>query len=263
MNNALMELHVPAMLETFRIPYTGSGPTCLGMCYDKSLVRALAVSVFVPVPEEICVNIRMGDKVPIIQSFPRFIKPSLGDNSIGITPGSLVRSQEETEKYVDQLYNMYSDRPVLIQEYLEGTEYSIGLIGNPLGGFIRLPILEVDYSQLDPSLPPILGYESKFEPSSPYWTQISYKMAHMSNEVADNVYKCAERLFERCMCSDYARFDFRTDCNGAIKLLEVNPNPGWCWDGKLNKMAGYHNWSYGQLLDAIIAAARKRLKMDE
>ena len=47
------------------------------------------------------------------------------------------------------------------------------------------------------------------------------------------------RLFERLGCRDYARFDFRADARGEIKLLEVNPNPGWCWDGKLNLMAGF------------------------
>ncbi len=47
------------------------------------------------------------------------------------------------------------------------------------------------------------------------------------------------RLFERLGCRDYARFDFRADAKGEIKLLEVNPNPGWCWDGKVNLMAGF------------------------
>ena len=47
------------------------------------------------------------------------------------------------------------------------------------------------------------------------------------------------RLFERLGCRDYARFDFRADARGEIKLLEVNPNPGWCWDGKVNLMAGF------------------------
>ena len=67
------------------------------------------------------------------------------------------------------------------------------------------------------------------------------------------------RLFERLGCRDYARFDFRTAADGEIKLLEVNPNPGWCWDGKLNLMAQWANWSYSDLLRAIIAAASQRI----
>ena len=69
----------------------------------------------------------------------------------------------------------------------------------------------------------------------------------------------SSRLFERLDCRDYARFDFRTDRDGTIKLLEVNPNPGWCWDGKLNLMAGFAGLSYSDLLSMILNAARERL----
>src|SRR6185503_15766320 len=67
------------------------------------------------------------------------------------------------------------------------------------------------------------------------------------------------RLFERLGCRDYARFDFRTDSAGAIKLLEANPNPGWCWDGKLNFMAEYAGMRYADLLRLIIEAAQERV----
>jgi D-alanine-D-alanine ligase len=66
-------------------------------------------------------------------------------------------------------------------------------------------------------------------------------------------------LFERLECRDYARFDFRADSAGRIKLLEVNPNPGWCWDGKLNLMAGYAGIEYAQLLEMILNAAKERV----
>ena len=69
------------------------------------------------------------------------------------------------------------------------------------------------------------------------------------------------RLFERLGCRDYARFDFRTDGKGEIKLLEVNPNPGWCWDGKLNLMAGFQGIRYMELLGQILSAAVERLSI--
>ena len=59
-------------------------------------------------------------------------------------------------------------------------------------------------------------------------------------------------------CRDYARFDFRTDADGEIKLLEANPNPGWCWDGKLNFMATYAGWRYAELLERILEPAQER-----
>jgi len=68
----------------------------------------------------------------------------------------------------------------------------------------------------------------------------------------------SSRLFERLGCRDYARFDFRTDAEGTTKLLEVNPNPGWCWDGKLNLMAANAGMRYPDLLGAVLQAAVER-----
>ncbi|WP_411016505.1 hypothetical protein, partial [Salmonella sp. s30044] len=56
-------------------------------------------------------------------------------------------------------------------------------------------------------------------------------------------------------------FDFRADAKGEIKLLEVNPNPGWCWDGKLNIMAGFMGVRYAELLALILQAAVDRLNL--
>jgi D-alanine-D-alanine ligase len=67
------------------------------------------------------------------------------------------------------------------------------------------------------------------------------------------------KLFERLGCRDYARVDFRADANGTVKLLEMNPNPGWCWDGKFNLMAGFAGHSYGDLLGMIVEAAQVRV----
>ena len=71
----------------------------------------------------------------------------------------------------------------LVQEFLTGAEYSVSLIGNPDQGLRALPILEVDYTRLDAKLPKILGYESKWEPDSPYWTQIKYLEAQLPDHI--------------------------------------------------------------------------------
>jgi D-alanine-D-alanine ligase len=146
-----------------------------------------------------------------------------------------------------------------VQEYLAGAEYSVGLIGNPGVGLVALPVLEVDYSKLDKSLPPILSYESKWEPDSSYWNQIGYREAAIDDGLRRRLTDYSATLFERLECRDYARFDFRCDAAGKPKLLEVNPNPGWCWDGKLNLMAGFGGMDYAGLLNAIIEAAQARI----
>jgi D-alanine-D-alanine ligase len=260
-NDAFMELHVPALLETLDIPYSGAGPSCLGLCYNKALVRGIAQSIDLPVPAETYFN--SDDLAATIPSvFPALIKPNYGDSSIGIGQDAVVHSWEEAIACLGRLREQMPLCPILIQEFLTGPEYSIGIIGNPGQGFRVLPPLEVDYSRLDPGLPRLLSYESKWVPESPYWSQIGYREARLDEESRRKIVDYSSILFERLGCRDYARFDFRADGEGEIKLLEVNPNPGWCWDGKLNLMAEMAGLRYSELLRLIIEAAQERVVAD-
>lgn len=258
MNDPLMELHVPAMLEMLGIPYTGAGPACLGLCYNKALVNGIAQTLDVPVPLETFFN--PDDQSATLPSvLPALVKPNTGDSSVGITQKAVVYSAEELIAYIDSLRATLPGRALLIQEFLSGPEYSVGIIGNPGLTSHVLPVLEVDYSGLQSGLPQILSYESKWEPDSPYWTQIKYHEARIDEETRRKLVDYSSVLFERLACRDYARFDFRADAKGEIKLLEVNPNPGWCWDGKLNYMASYEGMRYADLLRLIIEAAQERV----
>jgi len=256
-NDAFKELHVPAYLEMLGIPYSGAGPACLAMCYNKSLVRALAIQLEIPVPLETYID--ASDQTAHLPSiFPALIKPNFGDSSLGITKNAVVYDAESLISYLDEVQKIIPGQPILIQEYLSGTEYSVAIIGNP-GNYEIFPILEVDYSGLPPGLPPILSYESKWLPDSPYWNDIRYKKADLSEDVSRQLINHSILLFERLECRDYARFDFRENSKKEICLMEVNPNPGWCWDGKMNIMAGFCGIDYAGFLKMVIDAALKRL----
>jgi len=258
-NDAFKELHVPALLEMLDLDYTGAGPASLGICYDKALVRAMAQALDIPVPLE--TYVRASDRLATLPSvFPALLKPAYGDSSIGITKDAVVRDAETLLGYLAQLNESLPGRPVLVQEYLTGAEYSVALVGNPATGLEALPVLEVDYSGLDPKLPKILGYESKWHPDSPYWTDIRYVESTLDADLQREMIGHASRLFEVLGCRDYARFDFRADAQGMIKLLEANPNPGWCWDGKLNLMAGFAGMTYAELLERILDTAWSRIE---
>ena len=259
-NDALMELHVPALLEMLAIPYSGGGPACLALCYDKSWVAAIAQSLGIEVPLESYFD--PNDQAATLPSvFPALLKPARGDSSIGITQDAVVHDPEGLMRYLARLREELPGRSVLVQEFLSGPEYSVGVLGNPGTGIDILPVLEVDYSGLDEGLPRILGYESKWIPDSSYWDQIRYLEATLSDDLRRVLTDASLRLLERLECRDYARFDFRLDAAGVPRLLEVNPNPGWCWDGKLNLMAGFAGMSYSELLGRILEAAITRLGM--
>lgn len=259
-NVAAHELHIPAMLELLGIPYSGATPACMALCYDKGLVRAAAAALGIPVPAEAYL-IADADALPAGVRFPALIKPSCGDGSIGIRRESVVRDAGAAWSYVERLRRELPGRDLLIQEFLPGAEYSVGLIGNPGTGFEALPVLEVDYSGLDAMLPRLLAYESKADPESAYWSDIKYREARLDAAARARLAQYSECLFARFGCRDYARFDFRADVDGEIKLLEVNPNAAWCWDGKLNMMAGFTGYDYPAFLRLILEAAITRTRV--
>jgi len=254
-NDAQLEAHLAALLEMLAIPYSGNGPAALALCYDKSLVRAAAQSVGVPVPDEILLH--DAEALPEI-ALPAFIKPNRGDGSVGITTRSLVQDRAAAEAYVAELRATLPGTPILVQEFLCGDEYGVGLIGNPGDGFKPLPMLEVDYSALDPALPRLLDYGSKTDPKSPYWNDVRYREARLDGATQEQMRAHCAALFARLGLRDYARFDFRADAGGEIKLMEVNPNPAWCWDGKLAHMGKLMGLTHGGVLRLILEAAEKR-----
>jgi D-alanine-D-alanine ligase-like ATP-grasp enzyme/SAM-dependent methyltransferase len=356
-NDALQELHVPALIEMLGLNYTGAKPACLGLCYDKGLVNASAQSLGVPIPHEVYYigsfyqknapseynalefenllnscqdqvkqdfsnicgsaspseshnyrsNIRHTYGVNKLLTFPAFVKPLRGDNSLGITSKSLVNNATELHARVCELYACGLG-DVIIQEYLSGPEFSVGVIGNTGTGFHFLPILQVDFTEIEQrGLVPILGFESKWDPTSPYWTEIKYKRAFLPELVEKALHERCALLFERFGCRDYARFDFRADSmfsdtfsvdnlpetslqsegyrtpnnnedlaapenaatmeeamriSSTIKLLEVNPNPGWCWDGKLAMMAKLEGLTYSDILLLVLHAAVQRVQSE-
>ena len=111
-NEALKELHVPAMLEMLDVPYTGAGPAALGLCYDKAIVRAVAQQCEIPVPLETYFD--PDDQVATIPSvFPALIKPAQGDSSIGITMNAVVHTPEDMVAYLAELRRTLPGRAVL------------------------------------------------------------------------------------------------------------------------------------------------------
>ena len=173
-NEPFMELHITTILEMLDIRYTGAGPACLGICYDKNLTRAVAESIEIPVPLESYLGPEdLATTLPA--TFPALVKPNFGDSSMGITQNAVINDTMELMNYIDWIRKTLGKCSILVQEFLTGPEYSIGLVGNPGLTMRTLPPLEVDYSGLNDTLPRILGYESKWYPDSPYWNQIVYK----------------------------------------------------------------------------------------
>ncbi len=258
-NDPRKELHVPALLEMENLEYTGAAPQCLAYCYDKSLVRGIANEMNIPVPDAFFIE-PDDTTFELPFHFPAIVKPNFGDSSFGITQRSVTNSLEELINAISEIREKFGyDKPILVEEFLTGKDLSVGIIGNPNSLYQVLPIIEEDYSEIPDDLPKVCGYEAKWLPDSPYWNLKSIP-AQLPEETDKFIVECSLKLFERLECRDYARLDWRLDRNGSPKLLEVNPNPGWCWDGHLAKMAKFAEKNYAEMLAMILQAAERRIE---
>ncbi len=255
-NDPSMEAHVPALLEMLGLRYTGAGPRCLTLCYDKSAVKLIASSMGIPVPWHALIP-EGSEEVPSSVRYPALVKPNFADNSWGITERSLVRNREELRAAVRELRTSWGYRgPILVEEYVDGMDLTVSIVGNPPDDVV-LPILTEDYSGLPDGLPRILTYAAKWLPDSPYG-RVRSVPAEVPEQLRAQLVRWSRSLFVRLGCRDYARFDWRLGRDGVPRLLEANPNPGWVWDGHLRRACQYHGWSYRRMLLEILAAAERR-----
>jgi len=259
-NEASKELHVPSLLEMLNLPYTGGTPQCLAYSYDKSLVRGIATEMDIPVPKAFLIKPEDIAFIDLSLDFPVIVKPNFGDSSFGITQDNVCNDLKTLEKAILQVREKFGYfQPILVEQFLVGKDISVGIIGNPPESYLTLPIIEEDYSSLPPDLPKICGYEAKWLADSPYFKEIKSIPANLPEDAERFLIASCLKLFERLGCRDYVRFDWRLDKNQTPRLLEVNPNPGWCWDGHLAKMAKIADMSYSQMLLEILKASEKRI----
>ncbi|MBW6457858.1 MAG: methyltransferase domain-containing protein [FCB group bacterium] len=256
-NDAVKELHVPALLEIMNLPYTGSNPQTLAYCYDKSLIRGIATEIGVPVADAFVITADE-NLYELNIPFPVIAKPNFGDSSFGITQKNVAYSVTELADAILRIREQFGyTKPVLVEEFLTGAEVSVGIIGNTDNNIV-LPVIEEDYSDLPEDLPRICGYEAKWLMDSPYMKALRSIRANLPQHIEQEIINHSLKLLERLDCRDYCRFDWRLNAKGEPKLLEVNPNPGWCWDGHLAKMSKIGGMEYANMLEAILNAAELR-----
>lgn len=256
-NNWTYRRNIPALLEILDIPYTGADAYAISLGADKALVNAAARMLDIAVPNETFVDLT-ADPLVLPTTYPALIKPNDSGGSFGITADSVVDDAAQAEAYLRWLAPQIETPEALIQDYITGEEYTIGLIGNPDSGFTVLPPLAIDYSQLDPALPRILTHDSKATPESPYWQKLTFQPAELDEVSRAKLLGDCAKLFRRLGFRDYARFDFRNGADGIPRLLDANTTPTWYADGKMALMASWAGYRYADMLRLILATAAKR-----
>jgi len=254
------ERNIPALLEILDLPYTGADAMGIDLTTDKAIVRNVALNQRIPVPNELYVDLA-ADPPLTPTAYPALIKPNASGGSFGITRDAVVYNHAEAEAYLRWLAGSLQPPEALIQDFLTGAEYTVGVIGNPDTGFTILPPLEVDFSGLDPGLPPILTYGSKCDPASPYWQQLRFRQAELDEITYAQLVDSCTRMIRRLCIRDYARFDFRCGEDGMPRLIDANTNPTWYWNGKMATMAEWAGYDYTGMLKLILETALQRYGM--
>jgi D-alanine-D-alanine ligase len=254
------ESQIPAMLDMMRIPYTGSGPLALGICLDKA--RAKEILSYHDIPTAgffVASSPRAVFHSPL--SYPLIVKPLYEGSSKGIKNNSIVNDEDELRERIKWVITEYN-QPALVEEFLEGREFTVAMLGNG-SGLKVLPIVEINYSSLPAGMNPIYSYEAKWiwdTPESPL--EIFKCPADIDNWLKESIEKICRDAFHVLDIKDWCRIDIRLNMKGQPHILELNPLPGILPDPKSNscfpKAARAAGMGYDELINAVLETACKR-----
>jgi D-alanine-D-alanine ligase len=251
------EAQIPAMLEMLGIPYSGSGVTTLAITLDKRRTKEVLEANVIRTPRFQLLS-RAEELRPDLQ-FPLFLKPNGEGSSRGITAKSLVSSKVELEEVASEMLATYR-QPVLVEEYLTGREFTVGLIGNQPE---VLPIVEVSFEGLPEGAPRFDCYEVKWiYDSLDAGFDTTTCPADLDGDLRSRIEKAATRTFEALEVRDLCRLDLRLDGDGEPCVFDVNALPGLIPDPAENsrfpKAAYAAGYSYEELIGKVFDAALAR-----
>jgi D-alanine-D-alanine ligase len=215
------ESQIPAVLEMLKIPYSGSDPLTLGLTLDKTVTKKIAFHAGIPTPHYRVVEKRedlkqAGDGL----KYPLITKPAWEGSSKGIYDLSKVYDKWELDRSVKLLFEKYPDQPMLIEEYIEGREITVGVIGNNPPKVLGL--MEI-VNKINPGKDIFYSLETKKD-----WKKlVDYTSpSDMNESIKRLIEHYALLAFREFGCRDIARIDFKLSKDYKIFMLEVNPLPG-------------------------------------
>jgi len=259
-DSSLLEPHAAAILDVLQIPYTGSNPFTLGLCIDKIRVKKLLAFHDIPTPRwDYCYTLE--ESIDDSLRFPRIVKPANSDNSLGITNDSVVTNERDFRRQLEKVVVEYG-RPALIEEYIEGDEFDVSIIGNDPGDLRVLPLSRSIFDAMPQGYWHIYPYEAKFSDDPAYTTGITVQRPprNVSRKLLALISEIALDTYNILGCSDYGRVELRVDADGNPYILELNPNPSINLGDCLPSVAELAGMSYSDFLEEIIRLAITRFK---
>ncbi len=242
--------YVLGYLQLMRQPFTGCHPTGLQVADDKALAKKLLRYHRIPAPDFAVFPRGRTIRRPRRLSFPLFVKSSTEHGSAGIAQASLVTNDEKLTERVQFIHEQIGT-DALAEEYIEGRELYLGVIGNQR--LQTFPVWEMRFEKLADGKPRIATERIKWN--------LEYQKKHgiktgaakdLPDGVADRVVKLSKRVYRILGLTGYARMDFRLAEDGKLFLLEPNPNPDLARDEDFAESAKAVGMGYDKLIQRIL-----------
>ena len=219
---------LPLLMEKDGIAFTGSGSFALSLALHKHKAKEVLRARQVPTPRAVLMSraIEAKDSCKNLStnlSFPVIVKPSREDASVGIYSESVVRDDAALGLRVAHVIDHYH-QPALVEEYIEGREIYVSLLGRTDAQPEVLPFFEIDFSGLPADRPRIVSFEGKWVESSVEYAGTKPIPCDLPAALQETVAAAARGAFEALELRDYARVDIRLDAAGTPYVIDVNPN---------------------------------------
>ncbi len=253
------ESHIPAILEMLGIPYVGANVLTTAVCLNKAWAKkVLAYHGIQTATFSVCRTLE--DSETIDFKFPVILKPNEEGSSVGINEDNVVRSREGLRVKLGAMLESY-EQSVLIEAFIEGREFSVGILGRPEGPPEILPILEIDFSGFPPEVMGVYGQRAKtiYEDLSHYVCP-----AEIPTSLKEQIEQTTLDVCKYLEVPDFARIDYRMNEKGELFFLEINPLPGMDFDLEENDISFYPymamraGYTYDELIRRLIESACSR-----
>ena len=237
--------HVPAMLEMAGVPYTGSSPLGHALALDKVITKILMIEAGVPTPAfKVMKEVGESDQG---LTYPLVVKPRHESTSFGL---QLVHNREQLDRAVASIVQQYQQE-ALVEDYIDGREVCIGLLGNNPMEF--LPTVELDFSDRATRL---MTWEDKYHKRADEPQKVC--PAPLEADLTARLQRLSLLTFRACHCKDYSRVDIRIDPQGRPFVLEINSMASLGDGGSFVKAATAAGYSFAALVNRILDVTHLR-----
>ena len=247
------EAQVPALLDAYHIPYTFSDPLVLSLTLHKAMAKRVVRQLGISTPDFYVIE-KESDVAKVDLPFPLFAKPVAEGTGKGINAASKTGSQSQLISVCTRLLTTYK-QPVLIETFLPGREFTVGIIGS---GTDALAIGVMEVILRENAEPDVYSYLNKER----YEDSVDYLLAN--DAMAEKAKEMALTVWRGLGCRDGGRIDLRADADGVLNFMEVNPLPGLHpQHSDLCIIAHSVGMAYRDLIEAIMRSAISRVHVDE